>query len=934
MGASFTAPLAPVGGSVRDTINDALGAAPETLADAMKPLLDMDIHGLCEAYRRLAERSAEPSDKTKGGGPTAASVASDDLQSLLGLPVPAIRRIAAHRQVVPVVELLLVLALLSHTHAYVKARFIFMACECTWNGDLAFFTFRAIVAAFLRVICSLAQIPRAEFPKIATADVLARPLFAPYAPAMQKDSFVWLAATEGPVHALLRRFSRGALDQHFLLTPWPTQPCSQDLGSPAFSPSLSHSSSRDQDSPPTIIDSVLPCRREVRTPRKEQSLAASLYMVPPRLRPKSARPATASRRSVVTDSSKLSGSRRDARRTPTPRLQMAASPNSSNNAPPLEGLPRRKGYFQAVPSPLEQELMEELRHVQRRKADASKRHGPTGDLYDRERQLRAQIRKEVKDDSKRYHYRKQLALIRKGQVTLEATPPDRLWTASREHVTRGGELPYRCSEPLTPEKLQQSLLEQMAIKRAKSKVADGKDHRDKGEKPAKRLEETVELLGAMSPPVARRLTGPLGKNLRDEESSDEDSESSKASASNVSSKSRWRHGHTNGIKRADVLLAFEIFRKNYWDDSAAAAKTIPESAPTVGTSSRRDDDMEAILQESDKEYCGSHGLHYQDCKSHAMTLRQYLKTLFPGCNQGDMKQMLGWIEGSRNVYLDETPHRPESHKRQAEALREVIDLFDTIDKDGSGVVPLNAIEQFLCGELLTDREQRKKNEAFASSRSELDACSIVTYVDGIKDISRARFLTRTVEDREEWSVIVPDREARWAGLQQRFSVKEYKSMTDNVQSRNRQVTMNKVIGQRMEKLAKFLDEERCGGSCPPVGDAAEGSSSIEREDIQGHDLDIACMPNFNAAHILKGKDDDNEYEQIRLVRLYWRYLLGSAVQQSLRDGERCFNLRSDGQVDLVAFVCILAHDQVLGLLPKGEKPTAKSIRRLVYSHSA
>lgn len=73
--------------------------------------------------------------------------------------------------------------------------------------------------------------------------------------------------------------------------------------------------------------------------------------------------------------------------------------------------------------------------------------------------------------------------------------------------------------------------------------------------------------------------------------------------------------------------------------------------------------------------------------------------------------------------------------------------------------------------------------------------------------------------------------------------------------------------------------------------------------------------------------------RLRMVRLYWRYLLGSAVQQQLRDSEQpsYLNLRADGQIDLVGFICILAHDQLRGLFPKSVTPTARVIRRLAYA---
>lgn len=72
---------------------------------------------------------------------------------------------------------------------------------------------------------------------------------------------------------------------------------------------------------------------------------------------------------------------------------------------------------------------------------------------------------------------------------------------------------------------------------------------------------------------------------------------------------------------------------------------------------------------------------------------------------------------------------------------------------------------------------------------------------------------------------------------------------------------------------------------------------------------------------------------VRLARLYWRYLVGSTIIAQLRDAEHvCFlELRDDGRVDLVSFLCVLALEQVHGLFPKGVRPTAELIRKIVMS---
>ena len=71
MGAALAAPLATVGGGHFDAFNEALAVGPDLVAKPLWPLLDLDLHGLCEAYRRLADL---------GGS----SVAASDLEEVLG----------------------------------------------------------------------------------------------------------------------------------------------------------------------------------------------------------------------------------------------------------------------------------------------------------------------------------------------------------------------------------------------------------------------------------------------------------------------------------------------------------------------------------------------------------------------------------------------------------------------------------------------------------------------------------------------------------------------------------------------------------------------------------------------------------------------------------------------------------------------------------
>lgn len=266
------------------------------------------------------------------------------------------------------------------------------------------------------------------------------------------------------------------------------------------------------------------------------------------------------------------------------------------------------------------------------------------------------------------------------------------------------------------------------------------------------------------------------------------------------------------------------------------------------------------------------------------------------------------------------------------------------------VIPLDAVEQFLCGELLTAREI----ERLATQRQQFGTTFVgkpagcEAYVDHINDHGRYRFMTTFVEDRDDWAVTVPEHERRWVGIQQRMTLcsAEFPTAT-----RTKSGALYKIIGQRMEKLAHFIQDDGHADKA----DMPEGTDFVMDESgsgthfkIPGGDLEVACKPGLIPPHLKESNrgtpgsaspsrpsspsgEGQQRRDRLRLVRLYWRYLLGSAVQQQLRqegDSEQpsYLNLRADGHIDLVGFICILAHDQLRGLFPKGVAPTADHIR--------
>merc|ERR1711920_485157 len=188
---------------------------------------------------------------------------------------------------------------------------------------------------------------------------------------------------------------------------------------------------------------------------------------------------------------------------------------------------------------------------------------------------------------------------------------------------------------------------------------------------------------------------------------------------------------------------------------------------------------------------------------------------------------------------------------------------------------------------------------------------------------RARFLRQCVVDRKEWSVVINKMDhMRGASV--------LKADTPN--SSVRQATLYRIIGSRMEKLAKFLDQECRGGDERVADDEGVLTEGLEQaSEPQRWEASDCLLPLEHAA--AAGDAGNGGMNTLRLARLYWRYLLGSAMHQQLRDsGEPSYlELRSDGKLDLVGFMCILAHDQVLGLFPKGQPPTTDLIRKLAYA---
>lgn len=128
-------------------------------------------------------------------------------------------------------------------------------------------------------------------------------------------------------------------------------------------------------------------------------------------------------------------------------------------------LPRRKGYFLAVQSARESALYQELESIKlERIKDDKERTLSALDLELREREIRKELKGEVNDTVARREYRRKVqkfmhrsrpnsAVCKRHKVVCQG----HLWTASSNHLARGGVLPAGVPRPITPTAMQAAL---------------------------------------------------------------------------------------------------------------------------------------------------------------------------------------------------------------------------------------------------------------------------------------------------------------------------------------------------------------------------------------------------------------------------------------------------------------------------------------------
>ncbi|CAE7415622.1 unnamed protein product, partial [Symbiodinium sp. KB8] len=209
------------------------------------------------------------------------------------------------------------------------------------------------------------------------------------------------------------------------------------------------------------------------------------------------------------------------------------------------------------------------------------------------------------------------------------------------------------------------------------------------------------------------------------------------------------------FRKADVLLAFDLYRDEYWLREGGGMRSLLKAglplhpdkhATSHEAAERRKAEISLMLKEIAEEKPAA----VTPTASMELTLRGFLQAVFPFAKKTDIRTMLRWIK-----------HPPSDDKVKAGKdfglLRDLIDLFDAIDSTRTHSVPVEAVEQFLSGEIITQGETarlRQRRQARTDLRS-------VTHAACFAHNPRvALILNRMLEDRADWQVALPSHDPR------------------------------------------------------------------------------------------------------------------------------------------------------------------------------
>lgn len=860
--------LAVAGFDAAQAARDSLGGArPESIPSVLHPLLALSPDGLCEARHRLAVSGLEQLPATR-------------LAPLLGLPLPACRRLclpcgrrdcgalpsksSRHRSARPqsavattrgdndsgvgVAELLCTLAFLSHTHEQVKLRFIFSLFDRTGSGFLDFDATADLARALLRTAGCLSQ-PPVDTTSVARSAELLVLSFLPRGMRRVRCSDL--------THALLgldltcrflRRFARGAVGVPLRVESWQTlRECSMGMPTPKDRPSIMLAELSAGNRMPIVEEVQLPAVVVVVAEPPSVSDVGLCRANKPN--PALLTEAHIGAHVAVMQVQRLEGN------------SIAGSNYGDGNDE--SSVPKRPGYFQAVPSPDAANLLQSLASARLSKQQArfENDRGRVIDLEAQEDALVADLWREAADQEKRFEYRRLLQALRRQ------SPGGRLWTASRAHVVRGGVLPYNFDQPLSPEDVRLRILQ-----------AGG------GGRRAVRKTE-----------VPSRADRRVALNCAEEESdSGRDAMVSLPSSSSLSEAARSMSEKLDSsrvhVPKRDVMLAFELFRTSYWRYRQADDRSVDRSIE------RRNRDIDAILAEqavADERP----KTFFMGCSSTDLTLKAFFHKLWAKTTRDEISVMLEWVAASKTLVQVQARVEPPPAEACVMRLRDLVALFDAGDTERSGRISLDNIERFLCGEIITERQAHLLKEYHHQLNGTRSVIEYLHYTDLRRDVHSIDFLHGKVQDRREWSLI-----------------KDPKGRKNESESdpKHQAQAMAKSLARHLEKLGSFLDEA-CGKKDP-----------TDTESILTKNIDHATRPRL----VDHGGTQAGE---VSLARLYYRHLLGSALQAVLRtDGEQApvrLKFGPDGKLDLVSFMSLMAADQVIALTAKGQRLSESLIRR-------
>ena len=430
---------------------------------------------------------------------------------------------------------------------------------------------------------------------------------------------------------------------------------------------------------------------------------------------------------------------------PSPSPSGTATLHVGYKVDDLDPLPRRRGYFLAVQSSRESALYQELDQI-RLERSKNEQVGQINeairsnlDLELRERAIREELLGELKDDVARREYRRRVqkfwhrsrpnsAQSGRHKVVCQG----HLWTASSNHIARGGVLPAGVPRPITPTAVQAAVNSVVSSTSEASKtIADRvlKEIQTDNHQDTKRMSKKNTIRGASSLFNA-------GENFSQYSGSD----------------SEGKEEERCLFRRADVLAAFKLYRSEYWLNKGGGIRSllrsglptaIPKDISPADAAYRRKVEVELMFQ----EVAAERSALYTPSASQELTLRGFLKAVFPLAKKTDLAVMMQWIKKPPDE--SKVVRQKKIAKPDLGLLRDLIDLFDAIDERRTGFVPIEAVEKFLSGEIVTQGESARLNlrrQARTSQRSVINAACYPTNPRAVM------ILNKTLEDRPEWVV--------------------------------------------------------------------------------------------------------------------------------------------------------------------------------------